>query len=91
MYVFDSGAKHEQNFRVKVRWLDGLPMVMGRYGCPETQHDLSSFDSAQSHGSMNKFLFIEYIEKVVLPLYPNIALTTKFDKNGKLLCGPVII
>jgi len=90
MYVFDSGAKYEQNFRVKVSWLDGLPKVMGRYGCPETQHDLSSFYSVRSRGSMDESLFIEYIEKVVLPLYPNIAPTTKFDENGKLLCGPVI-
>jgi hypothetical protein len=35
MYVFDSGAKLEQNFRVKTTWLDGLPVITGRFGCPE--------------------------------------------------------
>ena len=37
-------------------------------------------------------LFIECIEKVVLPLYPNISKTTEFDPvNGKLLRGPVVL
>jgi hypothetical protein len=34
MYIFDSGAKIEDNFRVKIKWLEGLPTVTGRYGCP---------------------------------------------------------
>ncbi len=27
MYIFDSGAKIEENFRVKLQWLDGLPTI----------------------------------------------------------------
>jgi hypothetical protein len=91
MYIFDSGAKLEQNFRVKTTWLDGLPVIKGRFGCPELIEE-SSFFSVRSRGSMDDSLFIEYIEKVVLPLYPNISKTTEFDPvNGRLLRGPVIL
>ena len=91
MYIFDSGAKLEQNFRVKTTWLEGLPVIKGRFGCPELIEE-SSFFSVRSRGSMDDSLFIEYIEKVVLPLYPNISKTTEFDPvNGKLLRGPVIL
>jgi hypothetical protein len=34
MYIFDSGAKIDDNFRVKLKWLEGLPNVTGRFGCP---------------------------------------------------------
>ena len=42
---------------------------------------------------MDDSLFKDYIEHVVLPLYPNISKMAKFDPNnpGKLLCGPVIL
>ena len=42
---------------------------------------------------MDDSLCNDYIEPVVLPLYPNISKTAKFDLNnlGKLLCGPVIL
>jgi hypothetical protein len=33
-YIYDSAAKSDDNFRVKVNWLVGLPTVSGRYGCP---------------------------------------------------------
>jgi hypothetical protein len=41
---------------------------------------------------MDDSLFNDYIERVILPLYPNIAKTARFDPtSGKLLCGPVIL
>ena len=33
-YIFDSTAKFDENFRVKVDWLAGLPLIEGRFGCP---------------------------------------------------------
>ncbi len=91
MFIFDSGAKLEKNFRVKVQWLQGLPVVTGRFGCP-TQIEESSFCSVRTRGSMDDTLFIDYIERVVLPLYPNISKTAEFDPvTGKLLCGPVVL
>ena len=88
LYIFDSGAKTELNFRVKLSWLRGLPTITGRFGCPSTIKK-ASFYSVGSRGLMDDSLFNDYIERVVLPLYPNILQTARFDANGKLLCGPV--
>ena len=40
---------------------------------------------------MDDSLFNDYVERVVLPLYPNISKTEKFDPTGKRLCGPVVL
>ena len=53
-YIFDSSAKSEDNFRVKVEWLVGLPTVSGRYGCPTHQEDLDSFYAVRPRGSMDE-------------------------------------
>jgi hypothetical protein len=92
MYIFDSGVKPEQNFQVKTTWLEGLPIIKGRFGCPELIEESSFFSVRSPEGSMDDSFFIEYIEKVLLPLYPNISKTTEFNPvNGKLLRGPVIL
>ena len=72
MFIFDSGAKIEDNFRVKLSWLEGLPVTTGRFGCP-TIVETASFYAVRARGSMDDSLFVEYIEKVVLPLFPNIS------------------
>ena len=91
MYIFDSGAKIEDNFQVRLQWLDGLPSITGRFGCPE-RIECGSFYSVRSHGSMDDSLLNEYIDKVILPLYPNISKTAAFDPTtGNLLHGPVIL
>lgn len=83
MYIFDSSATMEKNFRVKVSWLEGLPTIEGRFGCP-SRVESGSFFSVRSSGSMDDSLFNDYIERVVLPLYPNISRTASFDsKTGK--------
>jgi hypothetical protein len=40
---------------------------------------------------MDDSLFNDYIERIVLSLYPNISKTARFDANCELLCGPVIL
>ena len=91
LYIFDSGAKIEANYRIKLSWLEGLPVVSGRFGCPDIV-EVASFYSVRAKGSMDDSLFNDYIERVVLPLYPNISKHARFDPNtGKLLCGPVIL
>ena len=90
-YIFDSGAKIETNYRVILSWLEGLPVVSGRFGCPDIV-EVASFYAVRAKGSMDDSLFNDYIERVVLPLYPNISKHARFDPNtGKLLCGPVIL
>ena len=79
MYIFDSGAKIEDNFQVRwLQWLDGLSIINGRFGCPE-QIECGSFYSVRLHGSMDDLLLNKYIDKVILHLYPNIAMTTAFE------------
>ena len=90
--IFDSSAKSEDNFRVKVEWLVGLPTVSGRYGCPTHQEELDSFYAVCPRGSMDDLLLNEYIETVIVPLYPNMHKDTIFDPvTGKLNQGPVIL
>ena len=91
LYIFDSGAKIEANYRIKLSWLEGLPVVTGRFGCPDIV-EVASFYSVRAKGSMDDSLFNDYVERVVLPLYPNISKHARFDAiTGKLLCGPVIL
>jgi hypothetical protein len=78
MYTFDSGAKIEDNFRVKMKWLDGLPTVTGRFGCPSIVES-SSFYAVRTKGSMDDSLFNSYIDDVILPLFPNISKHASFD------------
>jgi hypothetical protein len=80
MYIFDSSANIESNYRVKVSWLEGLPHVEGRFGCP-SRVESGSFYSVRSNGSMDDSLFNDYIDRVILPLYPNISKTAMFDVN----------
>ena len=90
-YIFDSSAKSDENFRVKVEWLVGLPSVTGRFGCP-TQVESSSFYAVRPRGSMDDSLLNQYIEQVIIPLYPNMNKIAIFDPvTGKLNQGPVIL
>ena len=90
MYIFDSSANIESNYRVKVSWLDGLPNVEGRFGCP-TRVESASFYSVRSSGSMDDSLFNDYVDRVILPLYPNISKTAMSDANTGELCDVVVI
>jgi hypothetical protein len=90
-YIFDSTAKSDDNFRVKIDWLVGLPSIEGRFGCP-TRVESDSFYAVRSRGSMDDELLNQYIESVIIPLYPNMHKTAVFDKTtGKLNQGPVIL
>ena len=91
-YIFDSSAKCDSNFRVRVEWLVNLPKVQGRFGFPHIVGGLDSFYAVRSRGSMDECLLNEYIERVIMPLYPNINKSTVFDPDsGRLVQGPVIL
>jgi hypothetical protein len=90
-YTFDSSAKSAENFRVKVSWLEGLPTVTGRFGCP-TKVESGSFHTVRPRGPMDDSLLNEYIEQVIVPLNPNLNKMAVFDPiTGKLNQGPVIL
>lgn len=72
-------------------WLVGLPSITGRFGCP-TQVESDSFYAVRSRGSMDEELLNQYIEAVIIPLYPNMNKTAIFDaRTGRLNQGPVIL
>ena len=91
-YIFDSSAKSAENFRVKVSWLEGLPTVTGRFGCP-TEVESHSFYAVRLRGLMDDSMLNEYMEQVIVPLYLNMNKAAVFDPNtGKLnQQGPVIL
>ncbi len=91
-YIFNLTDNSELNFRVKMDWLVGLPLIAGRFGCP-TQVECDSFFAVRSRGgSMNEDLLNQYIETVIVPLYPNMNKTSIFDaRTGRLNQGPVIL
>ena len=72
MFIFDSGAKIEDSFRVKLSWLEGLPVTTGQFDCP-TIVETASFYAGRSQGLMDDSLVVEYVEKLVLPLFPIIS------------------
>ena len=91
LYILDSGAQIEANYCIKLSWLEGLPVVLGRFGFPDLI-EVASLYSVRAKGSMDDSLFNDYIERVMLPLDPKISKHARFDPNtGKLLCGPVIL
>ena len=91
-HIFDSSAKSEENFQVKVEWLAGFPTVSGRFGCPTFQEDLHSFYAVRPRGSMDESLLNQYIESVIVPLFPNMSKNTIVDPvTGRLNQGPVIL
>ena len=36
IYYFDTNADNSDNFQVKLTWVQGLPKLCGKYGCPTT-------------------------------------------------------
>jgi hypothetical protein len=91
-YVFNClSAKAAENFRVKVTWLEGLPTVTGRFGCP-TEVESVSFYAIRPRGLMVDSLLNEFIEQVIVPLYSNMNKMAVFDPiTGRLNQGPVIL
>ena len=90
MYIFDSSATNERNYKVKPEWCKGLPKVKGRYGCP-TVEEWPSYVCVSKTGSMTENIFTLYTEKILLELYPNLSPDWQFGDDGKVLKGPVLI
>ena len=90
VYCFDSSAENQENFQVKPSWVNGLPKVRGKFGCPTTETYDSSV-SVRKSGCTDEELMQQLIEEVYLPLYPNFQKDIVRDNNGVLLAGPIII
>ena len=70
LYCFDSSATNEENYQVRPDWVEGLPRVRGKYGCPTTQ-SYESFVAVRKNGCTDEQLMQQLIEEIYLPLYPN--------------------
>ena len=90
LYCFDSSATNEEKYQVRPEWVEGLPIVRGRYVCPTTE-SYDSFVSVRKSGCTDQQLMQQLIEEVYLPLYPNCAKDVVRDEEGKLIQGPIIL
>ena len=90
LYCFDSSCANEENYQVRPEWVEGLPTVKGRYGCPTTE-SYDSFVSVRKSGCTDEQLMQQLIEEVYLPLYPNCNKSVLRDEEGRFMSGPIIL
>ena len=90
LYIFDSGARTDDGFKINKKSVLGLSRVRGRFGCPNVERYFT-FVAVRSSGSTDEGIFQQYVENVILPLYPNIGPQVVRDNSGRLLTGPVWI
>ena len=60
IYFFISSADNSDNFQVKPTWVQGIPKVRGKYGCP-TNKTYDSSVAVRKSGYTNK----ELIQKLI--------------------------
>ena len=89
VYIFDTHAKDEKNFQVKPSWCQNLPSVIGSYG-GNNMIESDSYVTVRKSGCSDEKVVQDLIEKVYLPLFPNVSKTTTRDENGVFLSGPVV-
>ena len=90
-YIFDSNATLQENFQLKESWVSNMPEVKVKFGCSTTQ-TIKSYVSVTSSGSMTEDHFYEYINKVIIPLYPMLkAGKVVCDANRRIVNHPIVI
>ena len=91
LYIFDSKAQDEKNYKIDLRACDGLPTVTGKYGLDKVQ-TFHSFVAVRKKGSMDTSLWKAFNKDIILPCYPNIAnKVVRCPITKKILKGPVIM
>ena len=91
LYIIDSKAKNQENFKVDPRICLGLPEVIGRYGFGK-QYNFSSNVAVRGKGGMNSSLWSQFVENVIAPCYPNRSpKVERCPRTNKILKGPVIL
>ena len=101
--VFDSTATTPENFGVDSSWARGLPRVQGKWGHAdvttfEPSFDVSASGSTSELNASGRGGFVDYLEKAVLPLFPDISPTFEYESDGSvdsvgdypIKSGPVI-
>ena len=63
-YIFDSEATIIENQKIKMKWLENLPVVKVKFGC-KTMQVISPFVAVTPSGSMTEEHFYEYLDQHV--------------------------
>jgi len=90
VYIFDHSARNTDKFKVKDSWVNNLPKVRGRYGCPTTEEYPSSV-SVRASGCTDEDLFQQLISEIYLPLFLNSSQQCEWNEDNKLMKGAIII
>ena len=90
MYIFDSKAEKSENYSQKASWVEGLPIVTGKFGC-DVVKKYPSFTTVTKSGSMIDKKFCQYIETCIVKLYPNLSKEWSINENGEIISGPILI
>ena len=74
-----------------MKWLEKLPVVKVKFGC-KTVQVISLFVAITPSGSMTKEFFYEYLDQVILPLFPKAGPGKLLrDEKGTIVRHPVIV
>ena len=90
LYIFDSKAFHEDNYKVKPDWCKNLPYVVGKWGL-DYEKSINSFVGVSKTGSMTIEIFQQYIENCIVTLFPNVFPTWEYGPQGEVIKGPILI
>ena len=90
IFIFNTSAEKLENQKIHTKWVEGLPKVSGRYGCPTTE-EYSSHCAVRGKGGMDESLFQDYVYNVIVTLYPNVGPKVKMSPCGKLIEALVLI
>ncbi len=91
LYILETKAKKKKNYWYGMRIGRGLPHVDCHFAYDETQRYHSRV-AVRPKGTMKNSLWILYNKNILKACYKNkIAPVPQRDKNGKMLCGPLIL
>lgn len=85
-FIFDTMAKDKNRYQLKSSWCEGLPSTRDKYGSP-TIVEFNAFVSVRKGWCTDEELMQDLIEKVYLPLCPNVAKITTHHDYGNYIPG----
>jgi len=85
-----SAADDESQIRIRPEWTFGVPRVIGTFG-HDTEKIFEPSFIMNEKGGMEGHGLEHWVEKQVVPAYPNMAYNWKFDDDGNVVEGPVFM
>ena len=91
LYILDSKAKNEENYKIDPRMCVGLPVVTRKCGLDKLTK-FHSFMAVWKKGSIDTGLWEQFIDKCILPCYLKMSQTVvQCPITKKMLSGPLIL